>query len=550
MSQFLVTTSGTLDPVVLQDLGGRTIPHPTTDLDLLLEFSRDELSESADLTDALDNGHLTATSDGSTPISDPDDVFVKPGDNISVLTNDSSFLTETTHDALPADNPHSVTAAQVGADPSGTAASAISTHEAAADPHSQYLTQAEGDAAYATIGQGGNADTALQPGDDISELNNDSGYLTETSHDALPSDNPHGVTAAQVGADPSGTASSAIATHEAAADPHSQYLTAAEGNAAYATAAQGTLADSALQSGDNISELTNDSAFLTESSHDALPADNPHSVTAAQVGADPTGTAASAVTSHEAALDPHPQYLTPAEGNAAYATAAQGTLADSALQSGDDISELNNDEGFETPSELDARDTANRNRTNHTGTQSIETLTELPAPTAATAGVIYFPRVNSAGDGYEFFRHFQQIDERTTGLINQQNGVYEPFLTANYTIPATDDYLIEFSYIYSLNNTTRNFECHLDIDGTDIYPLHIEPKDSAGAGQVLSIISGGVEGPGTVNSGTDQFLNNAGSLEVNLTSGDHTIIIEFSGRGDTNLEAAMYRALLKVTRIP
>lgn len=41
-------------------------------------------------------------------------------------------------------------------------------------------------------------------------------------------------TAADVGADPTGTAAAAVAAHEAAGDPHTQYLTAAEGNAAYA----------------------------------------------------------------------------------------------------------------------------------------------------------------------------------------------------------------------------------------------------------------------------------------------------------------------------
>lgn len=45
----------------------------------------------------------------------------------------------------------------------------------------------------------------------------------------------------------------------------------------------------ALQSGDNVSELTNDSGYLTEASHDSLPSDNPHNVTASQVGAVPTG---------------------------------------------------------------------------------------------------------------------------------------------------------------------------------------------------------------------------------------------------------------------
>jgi hypothetical protein len=40
------------------------------------------------------------------------------------------------------------TSTEVGADPAGTAAAAITTHEAAANPHPTYLTQAEGDALY------------------------------------------------------------------------------------------------------------------------------------------------------------------------------------------------------------------------------------------------------------------------------------------------------------------------------------------------------------------------------------------------------------------
>lgn len=45
-------------------------------------------------------------------------------------------------------NPHQTTAAQVGADPAGAADQAVASHEAKADPHSQYLTQAEGDQLY------------------------------------------------------------------------------------------------------------------------------------------------------------------------------------------------------------------------------------------------------------------------------------------------------------------------------------------------------------------------------------------------------------------
>lgn len=52
-----------------------------------------------------------------------------------------------------------------------------------------------------------------------------------TAH-ASDTNNPHGTTAAQVGADPAGTASAAVTAHESAADPHPQYTTTAEAAAA------------------------------------------------------------------------------------------------------------------------------------------------------------------------------------------------------------------------------------------------------------------------------------------------------------------------------
>lgn len=73
--------------------------------------------------------------------------------------------------------------------------------------------------------------------------------------------------AADVGADPAGAAAAAVGAHEAAGDPHPQYLTSVEADLLY----------------------------------DAL------------------GATAAAVAAHLAAGDPHPQYLTPAEGDAVYA---------------------------------------------------------------------------------------------------------------------------------------------------------------------------------------------------------------------------------------
>lgn len=84
----------------------------------------------------------------------------------------------------------------------------------------------------ATSAQGSLADSAVQPGDDVSDLNNDAGYLTSVAFGDLTSTpttlSGYGITDA-------------------------------------ATSAQGSLADSAVQPNDNISTLTNDSGFITSS---------------------------------------------------------------------------------------------------------------------------------------------------------------------------------------------------------------------------------------------------------------------------------------------
>ena len=49
--------------------------------------------------------------------------------------------------------------------------------------------------------------------------------------------------------------------------------------------------------------------------------DNPHAVTASQVGADPAGTASSVITTHVKELDPHPIYLTKEEADVNYLSA-------------------------------------------------------------------------------------------------------------------------------------------------------------------------------------------------------------------------------------
>jgi len=69
--QVLLTTTGTLSPVPINDLG--RIPgytHPTSDEDISLEYSQDEMANSADLQAAIDSGYITLADQYGNAITD------------------------------------------------------------------------------------------------------------------------------------------------------------------------------------------------------------------------------------------------------------------------------------------------------------------------------------------------------------------------------------------------------------------------------------------------------------------------------------------------
>ena len=131
--------------------------------------------------------------------------------------------------------------------------------------------------------------------------------------------------------------SAAIASHVATPDPHTQYAKESDlGNSAAldvgttaGTVAAGNdsrLSDSRTPTGVAGGVLSGtypnpgfavDMATQAELDAHANSTSNPHATTAAQVGADPAGTAAAAVAAHAAAADPHPNYTTAAEAAAA-----------------------------------------------------------------------------------------------------------------------------------------------------------------------------------------------------------------------------------------
>jgi hypothetical protein len=67
---FLVTTTGTVPTVTFIDLGERSLTHPEVDVDFSLEYSFQDLIDSADLQAAIDAGEVTVTDGNGNSISD------------------------------------------------------------------------------------------------------------------------------------------------------------------------------------------------------------------------------------------------------------------------------------------------------------------------------------------------------------------------------------------------------------------------------------------------------------------------------------------------
>jgi hypothetical protein len=156
-----------------------------------------------------------------------------------------------------------LTAADVGADASGAATSAVAAHVALADPHPLYTTASEAAAAapvQSVAGRTGNVTISATDVGGLTEASQDATAallgagthtgITVTYDDAgnslslsvAPSSSSVNsvnsqtgtvvLTASDVGADASGAATSAVAAHVALADPHPLYTTASEAAAA------------------------------------------------------------------------------------------------------------------------------------------------------------------------------------------------------------------------------------------------------------------------------------------------------------------------------
>jgi len=60
---FQISTTGTASPVIIDDLGARSLTHPTANYDLTAEYTLEEIRDSLDLRTAINLGELTADFD-------------------------------------------------------------------------------------------------------------------------------------------------------------------------------------------------------------------------------------------------------------------------------------------------------------------------------------------------------------------------------------------------------------------------------------------------------------------------------------------------------
>lgn len=123
-------------------------------------------------------------------------------------------------------------------------------------------------------------------------------------------------------------------------------------------------------------------------------------------------------------------------------------------------------------------------------------------------------------------------------LINESTNDLE-YLTLDIQAPVDGDYQINWYLEWSLNSTSNDFKCKLQMDNEILAQMIQEPKDAAGSGDILGSV---------LDSKTNQRLPYSGETEVTLTEGSHSIKIYFSS-DKKNKTATIYRAYMKCERV-
>jgi len=305
-------------------------------------------------------------------------------------------------------NPHSVTATQVGAYSISEAdiaiENAITAHEALPDPHPQYLTSSEANAAYQPLDLDLSAVAGLTgAGLAVRTTTNTwaTRSLTTPPGSGIGITNQDGVLGSPAFTN-TDKGSDAVVTHEAASDPHPQYETTTEANVRD-TNNRNRANHTGTQ---DVSTITGLGALATKNTIASADIDN-GAVTSLKIADDAVVTnrilsnavtnpkladmGANTLKGNNTAGVADPQDLTVAQVKTMLALENVNNTSDlnkpisTATQTALNLKyDASNPNGYETPAQLNTRDTNNRARANHTGTQLASTISDFAATVRGT----------------------------------------------------------------------------------------------------------------------------------------------------------------------
>ena len=138
--------------------------------------------------------------------------------------------------------------------------------------------------------------------------------------------------------------------------------------------------------------------------------------------------------------------------------------------------------------------------------------------------------------------------QTTIPLANQQQNIYEKYLELDYSCTVTDNYFISIAFQWSTNigNTNALFRLALtDGTTTQFQEFSIEAKDTAGQGEVVDVIEGGVI-VGSVNTSTDIRVPEYFPVDVILEEGkNYSVSLEFTHQGNA-ARTTIYSATIRL----
>jgi len=131
-----------------------------------------------------------------------------------------------------------------------------------------------------------------------------------------------------------------------------------------------------------------------------------------------------------------------------------------------------------------------------------------------------------------------------TPQIND-NVANQIYLSNTFVLPAAGDYIVSANFTYSHDSTTNDFRGFVNIDGTDTEIVRHEPQDAAGTGVVAANQGDNIN----ENSGTDQRYTV--HKEVVLTgraAGNLPVNINWNPSSN-GVESTIYSAVIRVKRL-